>query len=60
MKCIQDNKTGEIRRVENKMADNMVGSQWKYISKSEWKNKNGLSENKEVTEKKKKTPKKVS
>ena len=40
MKCIQDNKTGEIRRVENKMADNMVGSQWKYISKSEWKNKN--------------------
>lgn len=60
MKCIQDNKTGEIRRVENKMADNMVGSQWKYISKSEWKIQNGLSENKEVTEKKKKTSKKVS
>jgi hypothetical protein len=60
MKCIQDKKTGEIKRVDNKMADNMVGSQWKYISKSEWKTQNGTSENSVVSEKKKKTPKKVS
>jgi hypothetical protein len=31
-------KLGEIRRVDDKTAHNMVGSHWQYISKSEWKN----------------------
>jgi hypothetical protein len=31
-------KSGEIRRVDDKTAFNMVGLSWKYISKSEWKN----------------------
>lgn len=30
-------KEGEIRRVDDKTAFNMVGTSWKYISKSEWK-----------------------
>ena len=28
---------GEIKRVDDKTANNMVGSMWQYISKSEWK-----------------------
>ena len=31
-------KSGEIRRVDDKTAFNMVGLSWKYISKTEWKN----------------------
>ena len=31
-------KLGEIRRVDDKTAFNMVGLSWKYISKTEWKN----------------------
>jgi len=30
-------KTGEIKRVDDKTAFNMVGLSWKYISKTEWK-----------------------
>lgn len=30
-------KSGEIRRVDDKTAFNMVGVSWKYIPKSEWK-----------------------
>ena len=30
-------KSGEIRRVDDKTAFNMVGLSWKYISKTEWK-----------------------
>lgn len=32
-------KEGEIRRVDDKTAFNMVGTSWKYVSKSEWKSK---------------------
>jgi hypothetical protein len=28
---------GEIRRVDDKTAHNMVGSSWQYVSKTEWK-----------------------
>lgn len=31
-------KKGEIRRVDDKTANMMVGLVWGYISKSEWKN----------------------
>ena len=37
MKCIKNTKTGTIIRVDDRQAYNMVGSQWAYISKSEWK-----------------------
>jgi len=43
MKCIKAVKQtkevelGEIRRVDDKTAFNMVGSYWMYVSKSEWK-----------------------
>jgi DNA helicase TIP49 (TBP-interacting protein) len=43
MKCIKSIKSskevqvGEIKRVDDKSAINMVGNYWMYISKSEWK-----------------------
>ena len=38
MKCIE--KHGEIKRVEDKIAENLVMKDgWKYCSKSEWKKK---------------------
>lgn len=43
MKCIKalraskDVEVGDIRRVDDKTAYNMVGSSWAYIAKSEWK-----------------------
>jgi hypothetical protein len=37
MKCIKNKKTGDIQRVTDKEAYNMVGNTWSYVSKSEWK-----------------------
>ena len=37
MKCIKNNKTGEIERVTDKEAYNMVGRAWSYVAKNEWK-----------------------
>jgi ATPase subunit of ABC transporter with duplicated ATPase domains len=37
MKCLKNNKTGNIIRVDDVQANNMVGSTWSYISKAEWK-----------------------
>lgn len=43
MKCIKaikaskDIEVGEIKRVDDKTAFNMVGSSWEYVSKTEWK-----------------------
>ncbi len=37
MKCIKNNKTGEIQRVDDKEAYNKVGSVWSYVAKTEWK-----------------------
>jgi len=37
MKCIKNLKTGNIIRVEDKQAEQMVGQTWKYVPKSEWK-----------------------
>ena len=37
MKCIKNNKTGEIERLSDKEAYNKVGSTWSYVAKSEWK-----------------------
>ena len=52
MKCIKalrtgkDVQIGDIKRVDEKTAYNMVGSSWAYISKTEWK----LSRGKKVVE----------
>jgi len=37
MKCLKNTKTGNIVRVTDIQANQMVGSQWQYVSKSEWK-----------------------
>ena len=44
MKCIKSNKTGNIIRVSNQQADQTVGKEWKFVSKSEWKNKDKVEE----------------
>ena len=37
MKCIKNLKTGTIIRLDDFKADNMVGKEWVFISKEEWK-----------------------
>jgi hypothetical protein len=43
-------KSGEMRRVDDKTAFNMVGLSWKYIPKSEWKVSRGKKVVQETTE----------
>ena len=56
MKCIKalrtgkDVQAGDIKRVDEKTAYNMVGSSWAYISKTEWKLSRGKKVAEEVTE----------
>ena len=56
MKCIKalrtgkDVQVGDIKRVDEKTAYNMVGSSWAYISKTEWKLSRGKKVTEEVTE----------
>ena len=55
MKCIKaiiaskDVEVGDIKRVDDKTAMNMVGLSWQYVSKTEWKKWRGV---KPVTEEK--------
>ena len=55
MKCIKAIRTskgvevGDIKRVDDKTAMNMVGSSWQYISKTEWKSSRGKKVVKEST-----------
>lgn len=37
IKKTKEVELGEIKRVDDKTAHNMVGMMWEYISKSEWK-----------------------
>ena len=37
MKCIKNQKTGNIIRVDDKQANQMVGLTWKFVPKSEWR-----------------------
>lgn len=68
MKCIKNLKNGNILRVEDNVAYNMVGSTWQYIPKSEWRKSQGLKEETVIekvesevkVEKKEKKSKKVS
>jgi hypothetical protein len=47
MKCIKAIRTskgvevGDIKRVDDKTAMNMVGLSWQYVSKTEWKSSRG-------------------
>lgn len=56
MKCIKairatkEVELGEIKRVDEKTAYNMVGSSWQYVSKTEWKLSRGKKVAEEVTE----------
>jgi hypothetical protein len=47
MKCIKNQKTGNIIRVEDKQAYQMVGNTWSYVSKSEWKSMTRVSKSEE-------------
>ena len=37
MKTIRNKKTGEIQRLEDRVANNTVGNTWEYCPKSEYK-----------------------
>lgn len=37
MKCLKNLKTGNIIRVDDKQAHSLVGREWQYVSKVEWK-----------------------
>ena len=50
MKCLKNNKTGNIIRVDDKQAYQMVGSTWSYIPKSEWKSTTRVVETKQQVE----------
>ena len=42
MKCIKNKKTGDIIRVEDKTADQMVGNTWEFVSKDTWRESQGI------------------
>ena len=64
MKCIKsiratkDVELGEIKRVDDKTANNMVGLSWVYVPKSEWKASTRKSKPVEQTETQEPTEKK--
>ena len=37
MKCLKNAKTGNIIRVDDKQANQLVGREWQFVSKTEWK-----------------------
>jgi len=37
MKCIKNRETNEIVRVTDQQVNQMVGSRWEFVPKSEWK-----------------------
>ena len=37
MKCLKNVKTGTIIRIDEFKANNMVGKEWVFVSKEEWK-----------------------
>ncbi len=50
MKCLKNNKTGNIVRVDDVQANQMVGSTWSYVSKAEWKAATRVVETKQQEE----------
>lgn len=37
MKCLKNQKTGNVIRVPDQQANQMAGNTWSYVPKSEWK-----------------------
>lgn len=58
MKCIKNTKTGEIKRVDDSTAHNMVGTTWSFVAKSEWKSATRKPKSDEPSEEKSKKTKK--
>lgn len=55
MKCLKNNETGNIIRIDDKQAEQMSGRTWSYVSKEEWKNKaRDVKTEKQVIEEEKK------
>jgi hypothetical protein len=54
MKCIKNKSNGNIIRVEDRVAYNMVGREWDYAPKSEWKTLRPQVSEKQVVEEEKK------
>ena len=50
MKCLKNSKTGNIIRVDDKQANQMAGSTWSYVAKSEWKSITRTSVSEKQTE----------
>jgi hypothetical protein len=50
IKKTKEVELGEIRRVDDRTAHNMVGPYWGYVSKSEWKLSRGKKVVEETTE----------
>jgi hypothetical protein len=44
MKCLKSAKTGNIIRIDDIQAHNMVGREWQYVSKEQWKSTTRKSE----------------
>lgn len=58
MKCIKNAQTGNVIRVADIQADQMVGRTWQFVPKSEWKAQTRApktEQQEEVQEKKEKT-----
>jgi hypothetical protein len=49
MKCIKNKETGNVIRVTNQQADQMVGRKWSFVPKSEWKSQERPSPKTEET-----------
>jgi hypothetical protein len=43
MKCLKNAKTSNIIRVTDKQAEQMIGREWQYTSKIEWKTTTRIS-----------------
>jgi hypothetical protein len=43
MKCLKSTKTRNIIRIDDKQAHSMVGREWQYVSKEQWKSTTRVS-----------------
>jgi len=70
MKCLKNSKTGNVIRVKDEQATQMVGSTWSFVSKDEWRKftspkfqdvdiQHDMGGSYEIKKEKKKTSKKV-
>jgi hypothetical protein len=60
MKCLKNKNTGDIIRVDDKQAHQMVGTTWQFIPKSEWKSQVRIAKTEVQTVQEEKKEKTVS